>query len=457
MDLESQLKAFGHAQVLVVLKPKKTKRVGSRMALAVTETAAMQEDAASTLRPLFRRFADSRTQILAKETKRAATRRGGLESAGIAVAPARSTRAAPPPAARYFPNLGVMLGTVDKKGLKALHARKKEVAAVIEAPEFSLISPHEVAALAGPPTGISWGITRLGVTSLWEKGLTGKGILIGHLDTGVDVTHPALTQSVDVFAEFDLIGEEVTTGSGATTGSGGGGGAGVAPVTPRDTGSHGTHTAGILNGQPHAGLTFGVAPGARLASAIVIEGGDVPARTIAALDWTIGQGCRVVNLSLGVRGFHPQFATILALVKQRNVLPIVAVGNEGAQTSRSPGNHKEVISVGAIDEQNAVWLFSSSQTLPTTPKRSVPDLAAPGVAIWSSAPNGKLLPLSGTSMATPHVSGLAALLMEHKPEATATDIENAIYKSCSRPAGTSTVRISRGVPDAAKALAALDA
>jgi subtilisin len=439
MDLESQLKAFGHAQVLVVLKPKKTKRVGSRTSLAVAETAAVQEEAADALKPLFRRFADSRTQILAKETKRAATRRGGLESMGVA--PARST---PPPAARYFPNLGVMLGTVDKKGLKALHARKKEVAAVIEAPEFSLISPHEVAALAGQPAGISWGITRLGVTSLWEKGLSGKGILIGHLDTGVDVTHPALTQSVDVFAEFDLIGEEVTPGGGAS-------------AAPRDTGSHGTHTAGILNGQPHEGLTFGVAPGAKLAAAIVIEGGDVPARTIAALDWTIGQGCRVVNLSLGVRGFHPQFATILGLVKQRNVLPIVAVGNEGAQTSRSPGNHQEVISVGAIDEQNAVWLFSSSQTLPTTPKRSVPDLAAPGVAIWSSAPNGKLIPLSGTSMATPHVSGLAALLMEHKPEATAADVENAIYKSCTRPAGTSTVRVSRGVPDAAKALAALDA
>lgn len=438
MDLESQLKAFGHAQVLVVLKPKKTKRVGSRTALAVPETTAMQEEAADTLKPLFRRFADSRTQILAKETRRAATRRGGLESMGVG--PARST---PPPSARYFPNLGVMLGTVDKKGLKALHARKKEVAAVIEAPEFSLISPHEVSALAGQPAGISWGITRLGVPSLWEKGLTGKGILIGHLDTGVDVTHPALTQSVDVFAEFDLIGEELTAGGASTD--------------PRDTGSHGTHTAGILNGQPHEGLTFGVAPGAKLATAIVIEGGDVPARTIAALDWTIGQGCRVVNLSLGVRGFHPQFATILGLVKQRNVLPIVAVGNEGAQTSRSPGNHQEVISVGAIDEQNAVWLFSSSQTLPTTPKRSVPDLAAPGVAIWSSAPNGKLIPLSGTSMATPHISGLAALLMEHKPEATAVDVENAIYKSCTRPAGISTVRISRGVPDAVKALAALDA
>jgi hypothetical protein len=99
------------------------------------------------LTPKFRRFADSRTQILAKETKRVAARRGGLESMGVTP------------------------------------ARKKRVAAVMDEPEFSLILPHEVAALAGPPTGISWVITRLGVTSLWEKGLTGKSILTGHLDT----------------------------------------------------------------------------------------------------------------------------------------------------------------------------------------------------------------------------------------------------------------------------------
>jgi subtilisin family serine protease len=116
-----------------------------------------------------------------------------------------------------------------------------------------------------------------------------------------------------------------------------------------------------------------------------------------------------------------------------------------------------MISVGAIDDQDGVWLSSSSRTLPTTPKRNVPDLAAPGVAIWSSAPNAKLLPLSGTSMATPHVASLAALLMEHKPDAPAADIEDAIYKSCKRPAGTSTVRINRGVPNAAKALTLLDA
>jgi subtilisin len=431
MTLNEQLKAFGHARVVVVLKPKKTRKVGSRTALALSETVALQQDAAGKLQTCFKRFEQSRTQLLAAESQRQ------LPAVEAKPLPVRAS-ASKPAAARYYPNLGVMLGTVDKRGLKALRKKKKEVATVLAVPDFSLIQPHEVSALAGPPTGISWGVKRLGVPKLWDKGLTGNGILIGHLDTGVDKTHPALSTAVDVFAEFDLIGEEIPN------------------ALPRDTHHHGTHTAGLLSGRPHAGLTFGVAPGAKLASAVVIEGGDVPARTIAGLDWAIGQGCRIVSLSLGVRGFHPQFSTILKLVRQRNVLPVVAVGNEGAQTSRSPGNHVEVLSVGAIDELDAVWLFSSSQALPTSPQRVVPDLVGPGVAVWSSIPNAGLLALSGTSMATPHVAGLAALLMEHKPEATADEVEEAIFRSCTRPAGASTVRVNRGVPDASKALEELD-
>jgi subtilisin len=304
MTLNEQLKAFGHARVVVVLKPKKTRKVGSRTALALSETVALQQDAAGKLQTCFKRFEQSRTQLLAAESQRQ------LPAVEAKPLPVRAS-ASKPAAARYYPNLGVMLGTVDKRGLKALRKKKKEVATVLAVPDFSLIQPHEVSALAGPPTGISWGVKRLGVPKLWDKGLTGNGILIGHLDTGVDKTHPALSTAVDVFAEFDLIGEEIPN------------------ALPRDTHHHGTHTAGLLSGRPHAGLTFGVAPGAKLASAVVIEGGDVPARTIAGLDWAIGQGCRIVSLSLGVRGFHPQFSTILKLVRQRNVLPVVAVGNEG--------------------------------------------------------------------------------------------------------------------------------
>ena len=80
---------------------------------------------------------------------------------------------------------------------------------------------------------------------------------------------------------------------------------------------------------------------------------------------------------------------------------------------------------------------------------------APGVSIWSAVPNDGLRGFSGTSMAAPHIAGLAALLMQYRPEATVDQIEKAILASCNRPNTISTLRGNKGVPDAAKALDAL--
>jgi subtilisin len=208
-------------------------------------------------------------------------------------------------------------------------------------------------------------------------------------------------------------------------------------------------------GKPFKGSTFGVAPDAKLAAAIVIEGGDVPARVVGGLDWCVGQGVRLVNISLGLSTFEPQFSIILRLLRQRNVLPIVAIGNEGAQTSRTPGNLPEALSVGAIDESDQIWFSSSSQQMAESPKRYVPVLIAPGAGIWSCVPGEKLTSLSGTSMTAPHVTALAALLLEHRQETSADDLEKAIVASCKRPAAISTLRGNNGVPDGVAALAAL--
>ena len=156
---------------------------------------------------------------------------------------------------RYFPNLGILFGTVDENGVNELRSHTAEVSDLLSPPEMSLIHPVEDAALAGPNPGNSWALERLQVPFLWDKGLTGEGILIGHLDTGVDKAHPAISGSVDSFAEFDAIGRLVAS----------------APTA--DSGFHGTHTAGILIGKPYEGVTFGVAPGAKLAAATVIEHG----------------------------------------------------------------------------------------------------------------------------------------------------------------------------------------
>jgi len=249
---------------------------------------------------------------------------------------------------------------------------------------------------------------------------------------------PALAGAVAHFAEFDVMGRAVEPSP-----------------KPRDSDEHGTHTAGTIAGRPVGGRHVGVAPGARLASAMVIEGGDAIARVLGGMDWALGLGARVLSLSLGFRGWWPDFLAVTRVLRQKGVLPVFAVGNEYAGSSRSPGNYPEALSVGACGEDDRVADFSSSQRFDRKKDPVVPDLVAPGVGIVSAKPGGGYQAMDGTSMATPHVAGLAALLLEAEPKAKVSRLEKAILESCSRPREMSAERAGRGVPSAPKALEAL--
>ncbi len=337
---------------------------------------------------------------------------------------------------RFFPHLGVLLGTVDRDGLAALRADPR-VVSVGGAPALSPIRPPRVAA-ARLDRARTWGIERLGVPALWDRGLTGAGVLVAHLDTGVDGAHPALKGAVAHFAEFDMMGRPVRP----------------APK-PRDSDEHGTHTAGTIAGRPVGGRHVGVAPGSALASALVIEGGDAVARVLGGMDWALGLGARVLSLSLGFRGWWPDFLAVTRVLRRKGIVPVFAVGNEYAGSSRSPGNYPEALSVGACDEEDRVAPFSSSQRFDRKRDPVVPDLVAPGTGVVSAKPGGGYQEMDGTSMATPHVAGLAALLLEAHPKATVARVEKAILESCSRPRGMSAERGGRGIPSAVKALEAL--
>jgi subtilisin len=342
-----------------------------------------------------------------------------------------------PPAVRYYPNLGIMMGTVDSQGLSALRTEKDVVADISGAPPISLIRPTRVTT-AQLTQNVPWGIAALDVPAVWKQGYTGKGVLVGHLDTGVDGDHPALKDAIADFAEFDFMGREKTPSP-----------------KPHDTDEHGTHTAAIIAGRMIRGKAIGVAPDALLASAIVIEGGEVVARVLGGMDWAVGKGVRILNMSLGFRGWWQDFLPLTRLFRQRNILPVFAVGNEGPGTSRSPGNYWQALSVGAFDQHNKVADFSSSQRFKRKKDPVVPDIVAPGVDIISARPKNRYQLMDGTSMATPHISGLAALLWEAKPGANVNQIELAIFKSCQVKKGMDPERGNRGMPNAPRALAAL--
>lgn len=252
---------------------------------------------------------------------------------------------------------------------------------------------------------------------------------MGHLDTGVDGKHPALRRALAAFAEFDDFGRRVR------------------PIPrPHDTDDHGTHTAGTIAGRPVQGRSIGMAPKALLCSAIVIEGGDVVARVLGGMDWAIGQGVKILSMSLGFRGWWDDFLPLTRILRARGILPVFAVGNEGPGTSRSPGNYSEALSVGAVDPNRRVASFSSSDRFRRLRDPVVPDLLAPGVDVVSAKPRGGYQAMDGTSMATPHVAGLAALLWQARPAASVARLEQAILRSCVLPPGASPARYGKGIP-----------
>ena len=435
LQITQQLKATGIAQVIVVLKSPAAAAEATRSAVrGATRSGAFALTAAAPASPfagLERYFTQSDLSINSQiaDAGLANPVRLGLTS-GITRSPRKSE---PPPPVHVYPNLGIMLGTVTREGLAGLRSDDR-VATVAGAPQFNLIKPMRVAA-ATLKTDITWGIKALGVTELWKQGLTGKGVRVAHLDTGADGTHPALRTAIVSFAELDAFGRVVKPSPAA-----------------HDTGEHGTHTAATIAGRQVQGRSVGVAPNAEIASAIVIEGGNVIARLLGGMDWALTQGVTVLSMSLGLPGFLEDFVPVTRILRTRNVLPVIAAGNEGAGRTRSPGNYAEALSVGAVNEQFIVAPFSSSQRFARKSDPIVPDVVAPGVDVISAKPGGGFQSMDGTSMATPHVAGLAALLFEAKKGATIDEVERAIFASCKPGPGMTQDRGNRGVPDAVKAL-----
>jgi subtilisin len=278
-----------------------------------------------------------------------------------------------------------------------------------------------------PDPGVVWGLQRLGIQECWRQGLTGASVRVGHLDTGVDGSHPALSGRIAAFAEFDRDGYPVPQ------------------AQVRDSGSHGTHTAGIICGGTCEQVHVGVAPEAELCSGVVIEGGKCLVRLLAGLDWMLDCQVRVVCLSLGIPGYNPLFEILLRRLKQAGILVIAPIGNRGSGRSCSPANYPGVLAVGATDARDRVARFSGSQQFRKAADFSKPNLVAPGTNIPSARPGGGLQTRSGTSMAAAHVTGVAALLIQGRASATPEEVAEAILATCTPLPESPEHRYGRGL------------
>ncbi len=326
---------------------------------------------------------------------------------------------------------------ITRKTLPVL-ADRRDVIAVLPNQRIHLIQPKEVKyeelARQEIKYRLTWGLKQLDIPELWES-TKGKGINVAVLDTGVHGEHPALRGRVKDLVVIDPLGRRISAN----------------PTF--DSGRHGTHVCGtIAGGQTPDGVSIGVAPEADLFVAGVLIG-DATLRTLLeGISWAVERGVDVINMSLGFSYYEPLFDEVFKiLIDQYAVLPVVAIGNENHGNSSSPGNAHNAFSVGAVEKipggKPDVAFFSSGASLVfpgEEPNALVtkPDVVAPGVQIYSCIPPEKrpegtyeYTYMDGTSMATPHVAGVAALLMSAKPDAPVTDIINVLKDTAKHPGG----------------------
>jgi Subtilase family len=306
-----------------------------------------------------------------------------------------------------------------------LHLRRDELSALPDTvPEVADVFPNRVlrvppvVELRNLPSNVadnkasSWGVLAINALATWGAyGVRGAGVKVAVLDTGVDDTHPDLQGKIAAWAEFDANGQPVVGSQ------------------PHDSDRHGTHVCGTIvggNAKPD-GQWIGVAPEAKIAAALVLDrGSGTDAQVLAGIDWAIQQGVDVVSMSLGGLTLGPDvpstYTTAMVDCLRAGIPVVTAIGNEGEQTSGSPGNDLFAFAIGATDHRDLPAGFSGGRTQVITESEfippenlplsySKPEVSAPGVAIVSSVPGPDWVAFNGTSMATPHVSGAIALLL----------------------------------------------
>ncbi|XRG79006.1 S8 family serine peptidase [Rossellomorea sp. GAMAL-10_SWC] len=265
-------------------------------------------------------------------------------------------------------------------------------------------------------------VPRIGAPTAWAAGYNGKGVKVAILDTGVDPTHPDVKDVIKETKSF-VPGEDFVDHHG-----------------------HGTHVASTIAGSGAAagGKYKGVAPGADLLIGKVLgnEGGGSDSGVIAGMQWAVQEKADIVSMSLGGTdpsdGTDPISQAVNNLSESSNTLFVIAAGNAGNKkgTVSAPGAAAKALTVGAVDKTETGFLASFSSRGPLINNFNVkPEVTAPGVSITAARAAGTNLgpvvgnyytTISGTSMATPHVAGAAAILKQRHPDWTGDHIKQVL-------------------------------
>ncbi|WP_246628397.1 S8 family peptidase [Paenibacillus oenotherae] len=274
--------------------------------------------------------------------------------------------------------------------------------------------------------GIPWGVGQIRAPQAWST-TTGHRIKVGVIDTGVDFSHPDLKHSLG--RGINLLNR----GS-----------------LPHDDNGHGTHIAGTIAAANQLRGMIGVAPRATVypVKAFDQHGSAFVSDIILGIDWCVRNRMDIINMSFGMKTRSKSLLSAVTSAYNAGVIIIASSGNDGKRKSIDyPARYSQTISVAATNRMRRIALFSN--------RGAYIDVFAPGDKILSAWLNGKYNEMSGTSMATSHVSGAVALLLAHRPNLSPAEIKAILRRSMIPLRGTKAPRLT-GELDVMRMLQAAD-
>ena len=280
--------------------------------------------------------------------------------------------------------------------------------------------------------GNLWGLDNINAPEVWAggtgfSGVTGEGVTVAVIDTGVDLDHPEFTGRITY--GYDFVDNDTIADDGH---------------------GHGTHVAGTIAGSHNDGVGIsGVAPDAQIMPIRVLDdnGSGYTSDIVEGIIWATDNGADVINMSLGGGGYSQAMADAIEYASNNGTVVVMAAGNSSGNSPNYPAAHavNYGIAVGAVDQSRNMASFSN-----LAGNTMLDYVTAPGQYIYSSVPSGNYDFLSGTSMAAPHVAGVAALLKSHDNSLSASTIEDLLTGTASNAASANITTTLSESPNSEK-------